>query len=62
MILYPERDVIIYGEYTTYPEGYELDVVYNICHIYFKNCDKLVASIVDFCDSIVRQNSYYSGK
>jgi hypothetical protein len=39
--LYPVRDVILYGEYTPYPEGYELDVVYNICHRYFKNCDKL---------------------
>jgi hypothetical protein len=35
-VLYPVRDVILYEEYTPYPEGYELDVVYNICRIYSK--------------------------
>lgn len=37
--LYPVRDVILYKQYTLYPIRYELDVVNNICHRYFKNCD-----------------------
>ena len=37
--LYPVRDVILHKQYVLYPIRYELDVVNNICHRYFKNCD-----------------------
>jgi hypothetical protein len=54
-VLYPVRDVILYEEYTPYPEGYELDVVYNICRIYSKLLRQAIVENIP-------QNQGFSGK